>query len=72
MVLGVPKSWDEINREIREARDMLAELEKLAIRAGREGDRIMYLLLKGRISYEEAKRRLERLVKERGRGRDQD
>ena len=63
----MPKSWDEINREIREARDMLGELASLAIRAGREGDRVMYLLLKGRISYEEAKRRLERLARRKSR-----
>ena len=63
----MPKSWAEINREIREARDMLGELASLAIRAGREGDRVMYLLLKGRISYEEARKRLERLARRRTR-----
>ena len=46
---------------------MLGELASLAIRAGREGDRVMYLLLKGRISYEEAKRRLERLARRKSR-----
>ena len=61
----MPKSWEEINREVREARDMIGRLEELALnlppRFRRRADRIMIAFYLGRIGYREAYRRLKRL-----------
>ena len=49
----MPRSWEEINREVREAREMIGRLEELAAKAGREGDKIMIAFYTEKISYEE-------------------
>jgi len=61
----LPKTWREINREVREAREKIGRLEELAEKAGKEGDKIMIAFYTGQIGYEEALKRLRALVEAR-------
>jgi len=63
---SLPRSWEEMNREVREAREVIGRLEELAEKAGREGGKIMIAFYTGQISCQEALEKLEALAGERG------
>ena len=58
----MPKDWEEINREVAEARKKIGELEELATKAGKEADKIMIAFYTEQITYQEALEKLKALT----------